>query len=560
MRSASWRVRVVLSFFLLMGSAGLGLASPAPPALAWSTYLGGSRNDTGTDVAAWQGITFVAGTTFSADYPVLGSSSKPGNETNSDAFVTALDSSGAPIYSTYVPLGEGNVTVAGIDVGPDGSAYVVGTVLSVTSGMTGIDLVVAKLDPWGNVAWTRKLSGWFFARELAVDGQGNVYVIGSDNTEFVRLLFVWRLGPDGSTHYRLDFDDYLDYSFTDIAGDASGNAYLAGSTELTNLPNPTEPGPDSLNGFVMKISPAGSILWSAYLGGMLVDGAGDLAMAPDGSVVVTGGTASHDFPTLNALQSAPGKSFLVRLSPSGAPIFSTYLHANWVRDLEVTASGIHMVVYDPEGDSPFRQLLDSACGPFFLLTLDANASQIQDVSCLDRFLNSTFGPEIAADLTGISLTGPAPSNLPVENAWQPTPAGEGEAFAAKLQFDNVPDCSAVTVNHASLWPANGRFASVPLRGVKDPQGLAVTISLASIFQDEPLTVSGTPDATGVGTSRARLRVSRLNGGDGRVYHLRFTATNAHGIPCTGTVKVCVPLAKGGACGDGGALVDSTRIH
>ena len=547
-----WRLALLGALTVLAAALPAG----ADPTLTWSTYLGGSRNDTGTAIAVWHGITFVAGSTFSADYPVYSvSSSKPGNdETTSDAFVTALDSSGAPIYSTYVPLGEGNETVADLGVGPDGSAYVVGTVTE----ENGNAIVVARLDPWGNLTWMREVRGYVFALGLSVDGQGNVYVIGFDGDDYEAGLFLWRLGPDGSTHYRLGFDRYS-INFNDIAGDAFGNAYLSGSTENDNLPNPTGPAPDSLNGFVMKISPAGSILWSAYLGGRMVDAAGGLVMAPDGSVVVTGSVVSQDFPTLNALQPAPSgfttDGFLVRLSPSGAPIFATYLHASWVSDLEVTASGIHMVVSDEENDSPFRQLLDSACGPFFLLTLDANASQIQDISCLDL-----YGTKIAADLTGIYVTGPAPSKLPVKNAWQPAPAGEGDAFAAKLDLDSAPDCSVAVASHASLWPANGRFVSVPLRGVKDPKDDAVTITLTSIFQDEGLTVSGTPDATGIGTSRARLRVSRLNGGDGRVYHLRFTATDAHGNTCTGTVKVCVPLTRGGTCGDGGARVDSTRIN
>lgn len=554
-----WRLALLGALTVLAAA----LPAAAAPALTWSTYLGGSRNDTGTAIAAWQGLTFVAGTTFSADYPVYsGSSSKPGNdETTSDAFVTALDSSGAPIYSTYVPLGEGNEMVTGIAVGPDGSAFVVGTA---SYGGADSAAVVARLNPLGNVVWKRELRGWIEASRVAVDGQGNVYVVGYDNTEFVGLLFVWRLGPDGSTHYRLDFDRYA-YYLHDVAGDESGNAYLSGSTENTDLPNPTGPAPDSLNGFVMKISPAGSVLWSAYLGGRMVDAAGDLVMAPDGSVVVTGSAVSHDFPTLNALQPAPSgfttDGFLVRLSPSGAPIFSTYLHASSVHDLEVTGSGVHMVVSDEENDSPFRQLLDSACGRFFLLTLDTNASQIQDTSCLDRLdiPNDIYAPEIAADLTGISVTGPAPSNLPVENAWQPAPAGEGDAFAAKLDLNSEPGCSVAVARHGSLWPANGRFVSVPLRGVKGPEGHAVTITLTSIFQDESLTVPGTPDATGVGTSRARLRVSRLNGGDGRVYHLRFTATDPRSDACTGTVKVCVPPIRGGTCGDGGARVDSTRV-
>jgi hypothetical protein len=545
--AGSWRLALLGALTVLAAALPAG----ATPTLTWSTYLGGSRNDTGTAIAAWHGITFVAGTTFSADFPVYSvSSSKPGNdETTSDAFVTALDSSGAPIYSTYVPLGEDNETVIGIDVGPDGSAYVVGTV---TYEGNGNAMVVARLDPQGNLTWMQEVRGWVFAMGMSVDGQGNVYVIGFDGDDYEAGLFLWRLGPDGSTHYRLGFDRYS-YNVSDIAGDASGNVYLSGSTENTDLPNPTGPAPDSLNGFVMKISPAGSILWSAYLGGKMVDAAGDIVMAPDGSVVVTGSAVSQDFPTLNALQPAPSgfttDGFLVRLSPSGAPIFSTYLHASYVPDLEVTASGIHMVISDEEYDSPFRQLLDSACGRFFLLTLDPNASQIQDATCLDR-----YGPVMAADLTGISMTGTAPLNLPVENAWQPAPAGEGDAFAAKLQFNNAPDCSTAFASPGLLWPPNGKMVPVSILGVTGAEGDPVSLKVTGISQDEPGAAY-----SGIGSSVARVKAERDGKGDGRVYRILFETTDPSGASCAGKVTVCVPHDQGkGSCVDSGAQVQSSR--
>jgi hypothetical protein len=536
-------------------------AAAAPP-LSWSTYLGGSRNDVGTAIAAWEGTTYVAGTTFSTDYPTFGVSSSKNEETTSDTFVTALGPLGNPVYSTYVSLGEGNETVAGIEIAPDGSAYVAGTA---SIGQNGQALVVAKLDPWGNLAWTRQelgwtedFSAWIEVIDLGVDGQGNVYVVGFDANDYNAGLFLWRLGPDGSPHYRLDFDRYSFY-LDHVDGDAFGNAYLSGSTENTNLPNPTGPAPDSLNGFVMKISPAGSILWSAYLGGSMVDAAGDVAVAPDGSVAVTG-VVTYDLPLLNPLQTEPDDAFLVRLAPSGEPLSSTYLPVDSASDLEVTDAGIHMIVSDDENVSSFRQSLDAVCGRFFLVTLNEQASALVAATCLDslEIPGDRYIPRMAADSTGISLTGPARTGMPVKNAWQPAPAGGGDAFAAKLGPNNSPVCSAATASPASLWPADGRFISVLVGGVTDEDGDAVTISLTSIYQDEWLTVSGTPDATGLGTSRARLRASRLNGGDGRVYHLRFRATDPRGGFCTGLVKVCVPPTQGGTCRDGGARVDSTR--
>lgn len=54
-----------------------------------------------------------------------------------------------------------------------------------------------------------------------------------------------------------------------------------------------------------------------------------------------------------------------------------------------------------------------------------------------------------------------------------------------------------------------------------------------------------------------LRAERDGSGNGRVYHVDFTATDAFGAACSGEVTVCVPHDQGqGDCGDGGALYAS----
>jgi hypothetical protein len=89
----------------------------------------------------------------------------------------------------------------------------------------------------------------------------------------------------------------------------------------------------------------------------------------------------------------------------------------------------------------------------------------------------------------------------------------------------------------------------------------MTITVTSIFQDEPVQGPGSgntsPDATGVGTSTPSVRAERDGGGDGRVYHINFTATGASGS-CTGSVTVGVPHDQGhGGPVDEGPLFDST---
>ena len=65
-----------------------------------------------------------------------------------------------------------------------------------------------------------------------------------------------------------------------------------------------------------------------------------------------------------------------------------------------------------------------------------------------------------------------------------------------------------------------------------------------------------PDAQGIGTSVVELRAERIGGGNGRVYHVNFTATDASGASCSGTVLVSVPVNQG----PNGAAVDDGPLH
>lgn len=120
-------------------------------------------------------------------------------------------------------------------------------------------------------------------------------------------------------------DDGYSFGVTGAAVnvDASGAAYAAisyrGSSTNTDV-------------FIAKFA-AGThaLVYSTMLGGTNEDHAYDIAVAPDGSVYVTGDTASGDFPFLNAYQQgtpAPSAPFLLRLNPDGTLAFAT-LFSMW---------------------------------------------------------------------------------------------------------------------------------------------------------------------------------------------------------------------------------------
>jgi hypothetical protein len=126
-----------------------------------------------------------------------------------------------------------------------------------------------------------------------------------------------------------------------------------------------------------------------------------------------------------------------------------------------------------------------------------------------------------------------------------------------------PDCSVADAEPSEVWPPNHSFTPVVVQGVTDEDGDAVVITITSIRQDEPVASPGggsfSPDALRVGTDTAQLRAEREGGGDGRVYHVGFSAADGRGASCTGAVVVCVPpnMRSEHACEDQGLLYDST---
>ena len=311
---------------------------PTGAVLVYSTYLGGSgdeqfsgaRNGIALDS---NGSAYVTGSTRSADFPITaGAFQSVHSGAFDNPFVTKLDPTGsALIYSTF--LGEG--TGQGIAVDSNGSAYVIGNVqgpFPTTSGAvqrTGGRVFVTKLDPAGTtLIYSTLLGGGREAGEaIAVDAEGNAYVTGytysasfpttpgAFQPTFGDALdppnrfgpdpdaFVTKLNPTGSA---LVYSTYLGGNGAElgrgIAVDASGNAYVTGSTGSLNFP--TTPGAfqPTLGGgpydaFVTKLHSTGAVLvYSTYLGGVDADAGQGIALDANANAYVAGSTASKDFP------------------------------------------------------------------------------------------------------------------------------------------------------------------------------------------------------------------------------------------------------------------------
>jgi hypothetical protein len=151
-----------------------------------------------------------------------------------------------------------------------------------------------------------------------------------------------------------------------------------------------------------------------------------------------------------------------------------------------------------------------------------------------------------------------------------TPAGTNVeqtlANALLTVVNSPPVCTPAFAVPASVWPPNHKLVAVQIAGVTDPEQDPISISVTGVLQDERTDATGSgdtcPDASGIGTSWAKVRAERSGQQDGRVYHIFFTASDGRGGQCQGEVKACVPhdQGRGSTCIDEGPLFDSTICH
>src|SRR5206468_59270 len=146
--------------------------------------------------------------------------------------------------------------------------------------------------------------------------------------------FVTKFAPAGNS---LVYSTYLGGTGRDsgsgIAVDASGAAYVTGTTDSTNFPTThTRHRGLAVCGYdpaVAPTPPSISLVYSTYLGGSGVDWAKGIAVAASGSAYLTGFTYSTHFPPANPFQGENagfGDAFVTKFAPAGnSLVYSTYL-------------------------------------------------------------------------------------------------------------------------------------------------------------------------------------------------------------------------------------------
>jgi hypothetical protein len=259
-------------------------------------------------------------------------------------------------------------------------------------------------------------------------------------------------------------------------------------------------------------------------------------------------------------------------APFVGPVAQTLTFELTVRDGLASARDTVDVVVENVNHAPTANAgADQTVNEGTVVTLDGRASADPDSDPLHYSWSPTSGPGFtlsgATTATPTFTAPPQPSHsqktltfqLLVDDGLGGT--ASDSVNVTVLDVDAPPACGLAQAKPAVLSPADHKMASVAIVGVTDPDKDQVTLTVTGVRQDEPVNSvedgDTSPDAVLQGSS-VLLRRERSGTGNGRVYHVHFTARDNFGGSCTGAVTACMPLkSKPATCTDGGELYDST---
>lgn len=297
-----------------------------PAVLVYCGFIGGSTYDTGNAIAVdLAGNAYITGYTESTQttFPETVGPDLTYNG-NEDAFVAKVSADGRSlVYAGYIG-GSDDDEGAGIAVDSAGIVYVTGfagssqATFPVTGGPdltynSDWDAFVAKLSADGtSLIYAGYIGGNDEDRgnAIAIDTTGYAYIVGMTYSD--EATFPDKTGPD--LDYNGDWDAFVakveadgsglvyagyiggssDDIGTGITVDTTGNAYISGYTESTEVTFPEMVGPDlTSNGnedaFVAKVKADGSsLLYCGFIGGDQVDRGYGIALDTDNNAYIAG--------------------------------------------------------------------------------------------------------------------------------------------------------------------------------------------------------------------------------------------------------------------------------
>ena len=169
---------------------------------------------------------------------------------------------------------------------------------------------------------------------VAGDAAGNAYLAGltgvGPNGPF--NCAITKLSSTGTLVYQTIYGPVGLGNCNAVAADTQGNAYITGLAIGTipttaGVVEPTCPG--KTDAFAAKFNTSGQLVYATCVGGSAQDSGAGIAVDQNGNAYLTGTTTSNDFPLVNPFQSSlngPSDAFVSVLNPTASAfVYSTYL-------------------------------------------------------------------------------------------------------------------------------------------------------------------------------------------------------------------------------------------
>jgi fibronectin type 3 domain-containing protein len=457
--------------------------------MLYSTYFGGSYDDDGEIFIDDDGYLFIAGTTNSADLPIVGGV-QGALKKWSDIYVTKMVPNGSSIvFSTYIGGSQWD-TLSAFTVDENGNIFITGFTNSMdyptTSGAFQevnkntlyTDIFITKLNTSGDkLLYSTYVSGDWYESSSDIDIlDGCAIICGIMESHD----FPTEDGPRGGVHgtaFYLQMDSngsaIADTCFWDTGGmeraesldvDINGDVVIGGTAYDPSFP--VSPGayrsdPANMTGplfFILKYSPStGTTVFSSLLGDRSNDMFGDLCTDKNGDILFAGNTRGYlgsFFPTTKGAYDTKLNgsidAVVGKLSGNGTTLlFSTLLGGD--ADEMITA-----IDTDSDGCPYVTGYTTSATGlPVTSNSLDRTFNGIEDafVAKMDRsgsslpymtYLGGTDedrGMSIFLMKSGDMAFGgyTRSTDLPVTNgSYQSVNRGNMDAFLTILDFISAP--------------------------------------------------------------------------------------------------------------------------
>jgi hypothetical protein len=191
---------------------------------------------------------------------------------------------------------------------PDGGYLIAG--YTTNSTINDMDGYVIKTDALGNLVWTKTFGGAKpdFINHILPTADGNYFLIGYSQSYGGGDYDEWllKIDPSGTLIWSKTYGGYGNDLGRDIIATTDGNYMIVGSSN--------SPGLGASDANLIKIDPAGAVIWNKLYGGNGHDYGNCTKQCPDGGYILLGQSFSYG--------AGNGDAYLVKTDANGDTVWT----------------------------------------------------------------------------------------------------------------------------------------------------------------------------------------------------------------------------------------------